>query len=190
MAKTFPLLSFLFAGNSGGNEGGDGLSEMWKYKMMMGNLGDAGGDDEFTTLAIGVPVAKRMIETIAAKIANASQETKNTLEAARTVKEMAEGMLQEDTNDDMASVLRDVSKEVITQFVFSANQGGASPILQRQVLRTNNVSMNNTGSTLISSKKKGEDTLQSIPIGEVEGGKGKKETGSKRKEISPQFVVG
>ena len=188
MAKTFPLLSFLFAGNGGGNEGGDGLSEMWKYKMMMGNLGDAGGDDEFTTLAIGVPVAKRMIETIAAKIANASQETKNTLEAARTVKEMAEGMLQEDPNDDMASVLRDVSKEVITQFVFSANQGGASP-LQRQVLHTNNVSMNNTGSTLISSKKKGEDTLQSIPIGEKEGGKGKKETKEKSK-ISARFVVG
>ena len=187
MAKTFPLLSFLFAGG-GGNEGGDGLSEMWKYKMMMGNLGDAGGDDEFTTLAIGVPVAKRMIETIAAKIANASQETKNTLEAARTVKEMAEGMLQEDPNDDMASVLRDVSKEVITQFVFSTNSGGASP-LQRHALQGNGISMNNTGSTLISSRKKGEDTLHSIPIGENEGGKGKKETVSEKKKISPQFVV-
>ncbi len=187
MAKTFPLLSFLFADNSGENGGGAGLSEMWRYKMMMGNLGDAGGDDEFTTLAIGVPVAKRMIETIAAKIANASQETRNTLEAARTVKEMAEGMLQEDPHDDMAAVLRDVSKEVITQFVFSTNSG-ASPLQKRATNTGYYNALENTGSTLISSKKKGEDTLHSIPIGEKEGGKGKKET-NKKKDISPQFVV-
>ena len=182
MANSFLPLSFLFANNSGENGGGVGLGEMWKYKMMMGNLGDIGKEDEFTTLAIGVPVAKRMIESIAMKIANASQETKNTLDAARAVKEMAEGMLHEDPNDDMAAILRDVSKELITQFVFS-NTSGASP-LQRQT--TLHPTSENSGSTLISSKKKGKDTLHSIPIGEKEGGERKS---NKKGNISPQFVV-
>lgn len=172
--KNSLLLPMLMGEGLGGGGAGDtdfGLS-MLKYKLLFDDKGSSGSDegdtsDQLTTLYMLVPAAKQMVQKVGDKLTSMDEGTKNQIVAAAVVKALADNMLADAPDDELAQTLRDVSDEMLTQFVFT-NQLGRMAHEQQERRQdssdTGSLGQGSIGAHMLSERKIGEDIVKSIPV--------------------------
>ena len=179
MMKNQFLLPMLMGGDLGGMDGNTdvGLS-MLKYKMLLGGgetqTGEGVGqsEDQYMKLYMFVPAAKQMVQKIADKLTQMSEETKNKIVAAAIMKTLADNMLEDTPDDELAVALRDVADEMVMQFVFTNPVGGMIKDHHEQKKQatlggSSSGAGNESGSIggkLLSERKIGEDAVRGILV--------------------------
>lgn len=178
MTKNQFLLPMLMGGDlSGGMDSNTdvGLS-MLKYKMLLGGgeaqTGEGVGqsEDQYMKLYMFVPAAKQMVHKIAEKLTAMPEETKNNIVAAAIMKTLADNMLEDTPDDELAQTLRDVADEIIMQFVFTNQMGGLIKDRHEQkkqsTLSSSGASSESgsVGGKLLSERKIGEDAVKGILV--------------------------
>lgn len=149
-----------------------GLS-MLKYKMLLGGETQTGegvgqSEDQYMKLYMFVPAAKQMVHKIAEKLTAMREETKNDIVAAAIMKTLADNMLDDTPDDELAQTLRDVADEMIMQFVFTNQMGGMIKDHHEEKKRTTlsggGSESGSVGGKLLSERKIGEDAVKGILV--------------------------
>ena len=174
MTKSSFLLPMLMEGGLGSMDGGTDMGfNMLKYKMLLGDTqtsaeSDA-SEDQYMKLYMFVPAAKQMVQKIAEKLTQMPEETKNKIVAASIMKTLADNMLEDTPNDELALTLQDVADEMILQFVFTNQMGSMikGRHEQKKMPSLGSGTSNDSGSVggkLLSERKIGEDAIRGILI--------------------------
>ena len=168
------LLPMLMGGGLGSTEGSTDIGlNMLKYKMLLSGeaqTGEGAGQSEsqYMKLYMFVPAAKQMVNKIAEKLTSMSEETKNKIVAAAIMKTLADNMLEDTPDDELAQTLRDVADEMVMQFVFSNQMGSMikdryeekkQPTLSGGTSKSGSI-----GGKLLSEREIGEDTVRGILV--------------------------
>ena len=168
------LLPMLMGGGLGSTEGSTDIGlNMLKYKMLLSGeaqTGEGAGQSEsqYMKLYMFVPAAKQMVNKIAEKLTSMSEETKNKIVAAAIMKTLADNMLEDTPDDELAQTLRDVADEMVMQFVFSNQMGSMikdryeekkQPTLSGSTSKSGSI-----GGKLLSEREIGEDTVRGILV--------------------------
>jgi hypothetical protein len=174
MTKSSFLLPMLMEGGLGGMDGGTdmGLS-MLKYKMLLGDTqaseSNDTSEDQYMKLYMFVPAAKQMVQKIAEKLTEMPEETKNKIVAASIMKTLADNMLADTPEDELALTLQDVADEMIMQFVFTNQMSGMIKDRheQKKMPSLGSSASSDSGSVggkLLSERKIGEDAIRGILV--------------------------
>lgn len=176
MIKNQFLLPMLMGGDIGNMDGNTdmGLS-MLKYKMLLGGsetqVGEGTGqqEDQYMKLYMFVPAAKQMVQKTAEKLDRMPEETKSKIVAAAIMKALADNMLEDTPDDELAKTLRDVADEMIMQFVLTNQMGGMirdkhEPEAGYAPSGSANGGSGTVGGKLLSERKIGEDTVKGILV--------------------------
>jgi hypothetical protein len=140
------------------------MKNQFLLPMLMGQ-----SEDQYMKLYMFVPAAKQMVHKVAEKLTSMSEETKNKIVAAAIMKTLADNMLEDTPDDELAQTLRDVADEMIMQFVFTNQMGGLikdhHEEKKRSTLSSGGSSESGSvGGKLLSERKIGEDAVRGILV--------------------------